>query len=115
MFDGTEGDQVEACLVQGLLVGTCAESFGGWIRLGALLKKLLGAAGEYIDVRQCKGAEDFAEERGLFLIGLDQGEADWRGPEFDGDAGESGAGTEVGCGNLVVGPWSLVVRRAAGG
>jgi hypothetical protein len=28
-------------------------------------------AGEYIDVGQCKGADYFAEEGGLFLIGLD--------------------------------------------
>lgn len=50
----------------------------------------------YIDIRQCKGADDFAEEGGLFLVGLDQGEFDVRGPEFERDAGESGAGAQVG-------------------
>ena len=34
-------------------------------------KEVLGAAGEYIDVHQCKCANDFAEERGLFLVGFD--------------------------------------------
>ena len=55
-----------------------------------------GAGGLYIDVRQCKGAGDFAEEGGLLLVGLDQREGDVGRPELDGDAGESGAGAEVG-------------------
>lgn len=50
----------------------------------------------YIDVRQCNGAGQFAEEGRLFVIGLDEGEGDFRGPEFERDAGESGAGTDIG-------------------
>jgi hypothetical protein len=50
----------------------------------------------YIDVRQCKGAGHFAEEGRLLVIGFDQGEGDVRSPEFDGESGEAGAGTEVG-------------------
>jgi hypothetical protein len=55
-----------------------------------------GAGVLYIDVCQCKGAGDFAEEGGLLVVGLDQSERDVRGPELDGEAGESGAGAEVG-------------------
>jgi hypothetical protein len=55
-----------------------------------------GADVLYIDVRQCKSAGDFAEERRFLVIGLDQSEGDVRGPEFDGNARESGAGAEVG-------------------
>jgi hypothetical protein len=76
--------------------GLAAGSFGGWVVIRALPKEFLGAGGEYIDVRQCKGADDLAEEGGFLLVGLDQGEGDvWR-PELDGDAGESCAGAEVG-------------------
>jgi hypothetical protein len=50
----------------------------------------------YIYVRQCKGAGDFAEERGFLVVGLDQGQRDRRAPEFDGETGESGAGADVG-------------------
>ena len=50
----------------------------------------------YIDVRQCKGADDLVEEGGFLVIGFDQGEGDLRGPKLDGDAGKSGAGAEVG-------------------
>ena len=71
-LDGAEGDQVEG---------------GG---------QGFGAGGLYIDVRQCKSAGDFAEEGGLFVVGLDQREREVRGPEFDGKAGESGAGAYVG-------------------
>jgi len=38
----------------------------------------------YIDVRQCKGAGDLAQEGGLLVIGLDQSEGDGRSPELDG-------------------------------
>jgi len=74
-FDGAEGDYVE---------GFC---YG------------FGAGVLYIDARQCKGSRDFAEEGGLLVVGLDQSEGDLRGPEFDGEAGESGAGAEVGEGD----------------
>jgi hypothetical protein len=50
----------------------------------------------YIDVGQCKGAGYFAQEGGFLLVGFDQGESDVGGPEFYGDAGEAGAGAEVG-------------------
>jgi len=62
-----------------------------------------GAGVLYIDVGQCKGAGDFAEEGGLLVVGLDEGEGDLRGPEFYGEAGESGAGADVGEGGAVVG------------
>ena len=71
-LDGAEGDQVESC------------------RYG------FGAGVLYIDIRQCKGAGDFAEEGGLLVVGLDEGEGYLRGPEFDREAGESGAGAQVG-------------------
>ena len=37
-------------------------------------REVLGAPGEYIDARQCKGADDFAEERDLLLAGFDKGD-----------------------------------------
>ena len=58
--------------------------------------EVFGAGGSYIDVRQCKGAGDFAEEGGLLVVGFDESKGDLWGPEFDGEAGESGAGAEVG-------------------
>jgi len=58
--------------------------------------KSFGAGILYIDVRQCKGAGDFAEEGCLFEVGFDQGEGDAGVPEFDGESGEAGAGAEVG-------------------
>jgi len=85
-FDGAEGDYVE---------GGGGEGFGADVL--------------YIDVRQCKGAGEFAEEGGFLLIGFDQGEGDVVGPEFDGDAREAGARAEV-C-YAVVSRWSLVVGK----
>lgn len=58
-------------------------------------RERFGAGGEYIDVRQCKGAGNFAQECGLLVIGLDQGERERRPPQFDGDAGEAGARADV--------------------
>src|SRR5579864_592548 len=69
-----------------------------------------GAGGLYIDVRQCKGAGDFAEEGGLLVIRFNQREGDAGGPELDGEAGESGAGADVGeAWRLVAGRWSFGV------
>lgn len=36
--------------------------------------KSVGAIGLYIDIRQCKGASDLAEEYGLPVVGFDQRE-----------------------------------------
>src|ERR1700686_2662497 len=72
-LDGAEGDYVEA-----------------------IAREVFGALILYIDVRQSKGARDFAEEGGFLVVGLDQGEREGRSPELDGKAGESGAGTYVG-------------------
>ena len=72
-LDGAEGYEVECLVVKGF-----------------------GAGVLYIDVCQCKGAGDFAEKGGLLVVGFDQGQGDVRGPEFDGDAGESSAGAQVG-------------------
>ena len=72
-LDGAEGDDGE---------GSGGEGFGADVL--------------YIDIRQCKGAGEFAEEGDFFVVGLDEGERDVRGPELDGDAGKSGAGAEVG-------------------
>jgi len=55
-----------------------------------------GADVLYIDVRQCNGAGCFGEEGGFLLAGFDQREGDVGSPEFYGDTGEAGAGTEVG-------------------
>ena len=67
-----------------------------------------GAGGLYIDVGQCNGAGDFAEECGLFVVGLDQSQRYLRGPELERDAGETGAGADVGYAGRVVGPFALL-------
>jgi len=82
---GAEGDYVEGCGREGF-----------------------GAGGLYIDVRQCKGPGDFAEESGLLVTRFNQREGNVRGPEFDGEAGESGAGADVGEGDAAAGRWSMV-------
>ena len=74
-LDGAESDYVER---------SASQSFGA----GVL----------YIDVRQCKGASDFAKEGCLLVIGFDQSRRDMRSPEFNRKAGKSGAGAEVGDG-----------------
>ena len=56
---------------------------------------ILGARIYYIDICQCNGTGDFAQERGFLLIGLDQGEANFGSPDFYGEGGESGAGADV--------------------
>src|SRR5712671_68667 len=75
VLDGAEGHDVEASMGAGEIFGTAVE---------------------YIDVRQCKTAGYLAEERGLLMVGFDQGEIDARVPELEGDAGESGAGADIG-------------------
>jgi hypothetical protein len=87
-LDGAEGDYVECC---------GREGFGADIL--------------YIDVGQCKGAGDFAEEGGFFVAGFDEGEGDLRGPEFDGNAGETGARAQVGEAVTVLGRSSSVVSQ----
>jgi len=57
--------------------------------------EILGAAGEYIDVGQCKGADDFAEKRGFLVAGFDQRKMNGWSPEFNGQAGKAGAGAHV--------------------
>jgi hypothetical protein len=59
----------------------------------------------YIDVRQCKGARDFAKECDFLVVGFDQGERDLRRPEFYRETGESGAGTYIGNGFHHRGHW----------
>jgi len=71
-LDGAQGDYVECACGKGL-----------------------GASVLYIDVRQCKGAGDFAEEGGFLVVGFDEGEGDVRGPEFYWNPGEAGAGAQV--------------------
>jgi hypothetical protein len=67
-LDGAEGDEVEgARRIRPRIFGRRRY---GWVR-GQAFSEGLGAAGEYIDVRQCKGAGYFAEERSLFVVGLD--------------------------------------------
>jgi hypothetical protein len=74
-----------------------AEEFNGpqgddvCLRVG----KVFGAAGEHIDVRQCKRTGDFAEKDSLSLVRFDQSKADTRSPDLYGQTGEAGTGTEV--------------------
>jgi hypothetical protein len=81
VLDGAQGHDVEASLG---------------------VAEILGAAVEYIDVRQCKRAGYLAEEDGFLVVGFNQGEIDAGVPEPQGDAREAGAGTDIGEGGPVV-------------
>lgn len=69
---GREQDMVET------LDGTQGHEGGGGGR------EVLGAAGEYIDVRQCKCADGFAQEGYFFVVRFDQGDLRVRRPDFQG-------------------------------
>lgn len=56
----------------------------------------LGTGVLYIDIRQCKGAGEFAEERCFLVVRFDQRDVDVRHPQFDGDTGEARTGAYVG-------------------
>ncbi len=66
-------------------------------------REVLGAAGEYIDVRQCKDADDLAQEGGLLLVGFDECEPEVRCPDLYRQARKAGAGADVD----EVGSWGL--------
>jgi len=70
-LDGAESDEME--LARPMPNGRF--NAGGSGRGIAGLKGF-GAAAEYIDIHQCKSADDFAEKGHLLLIRLDQGEID---------------------------------------
>jgi len=65
------------------------------VRLHDAVDNSFGTFGDYIDVCQCKCAGDFSEECGLFVIGLDEGQVNFRLPDFYGEARETGAGPEI--------------------
>jgi len=54
-----------------------------------------GAFGDYIDVRQCKCADDFAEKSCLPVIGFDESQLNLGRPDFYGKTGKTGTGAEV--------------------
>ncbi len=62
---------------------------------GSLAWKIFRASGEYIDIHQCKCADHFAQERGFLLVGFNERDMQIRSPDFDGEAGEAGAGAKV--------------------
>ena len=121
-FDGPQSDHVGCPKARWALCG-CGLRFGPALcaasRFAEGLTRGDEALGEYIDVRQCKGANDFPKEGGFLLVGFDEGEVDERGPDLDGQSGESGAGTEIsytawrrGCGRI----WTdRVGEKVAGG
>lgn len=74
--------------------------------------EVLSAVRGYIDVRQCKGADDFAQEGDFLVLGFEEGGAEARRPELDGEAGESGAGADVE--KVECFGWRLAVGNARG-
>jgi hypothetical protein len=60
------------------------------------VRKRFGAGVLYIDIRQCKGTGDLAEEGGFLVVRFDQGQGDPGHPQFDGESGKSGTGTYIG-------------------
>jgi len=77
-LDGSEGDDIGA--------GEFGGGAGGYG---------FGTFGDYIDVRQCKFAGDFAEESGFFMIRFNEREMDSGRPDFERESGKSGAGADV--------------------
>jgi len=104
---GSEGKNLSEVLdcAEGHYFGRPDCAWGGGWGIGAGRGKLVshrfGAAGDYIDVHQCKCAGYLAEEGGLLVIGFDHREADIGGPDFDGESRETRTGAEVYYG----GPW----------
>src|ERR1700730_8906551 len=83
-FDGAERDDI------------CVDFGPGCLRVfRARFAEVVGGPGEYIDIGQCKTADNLAQKSGLLLSRLDQGEVDVRSPDLDGKAGESGARSNV--------------------
>ena len=54
-----------------------------------------GSLGYYIDIGQFKRADYFAEKGGFLVIRFDEREVDVGRPDFQGEGGEAGTGTEV--------------------
>lgn len=80
-------------------------SEGDYFGMGGVIgfRNDFGSVGDYIDVRQCKCADCFAEEGRFLVIGFDHGQMDVRGPDLYGEGGKSGAGADVqdsGCGDF---------------
>ena len=50
----------------------------------------------YIDISQCKRTDNFTEEGGFLMVRFNQGHVNRGRPKFDGDAGKSGTGAQVG-------------------
>ena len=71
-----------------------------------------GSVGDYIDVGQCKRAGHLAKEGGFLVIRFDKRHVDVRGPELQGEGGESGAGADVEDAGSGGGVGVLRLRRA---
>jgi len=54
-----------------------------------------GTASHYIDVSQCSGAANFAQESGFLLIGFNKSDVKVRSPQLDGKSREAGTRAEV--------------------
>ncbi len=98
-LDGAKRDEMEGVAGQ------------GW-RARSFCKQGFGAGCDYIDVGQCKGANDLAQEGGFLVVGLDQGEGEvWR-PELEVKPRKSSARADVGDGES---SRISLERRAEGG
>jgi hypothetical protein len=62
---------------------------------GQLIGEGFSAPGHYIDMRQCKCADNFAEEGGFLMIRFDEGQVNFGPPDFEGQTGEASSGAEV--------------------
>jgi len=59
------------------------------------IAEIFGSAGEHFGGVQLGGADDFPQERGFFLVGLDQDEMGCRSPDFYRQAGQAGSGAHI--------------------
>jgi hypothetical protein len=57
--------------------------------------KGFGTSRPDFNVGQAEGADDFAEEGGLFVLRFGQGNVGLRVQESDGETGEAGAGAQI--------------------
>src|SRR5579863_2720859 len=83
-------DEARRCRQRRLEALDRAQSYGF-----SVIGEVLGATGEYIDVGQCKTADDFAQKGRLLLIRFNQSDMDGRSPNLDGQAGKTRAAPDV--------------------
>ena len=80
-FDGAQGDGHRICNLQFVICNLAGVG--------------LGANGADFYAGELEGADDLAQKRGFALVGFQQRRTERGRPDLDGEAGETGAGTDI--------------------